>query len=703
MHLPGLRCENSAAPRNEGKGDEDARYDIAMTGLRFGERIAPSTKVADYLNLPEVEDPIEPYVRPADWPALPTLTNNRFHGLMAVNNNPEGVHYAALKCTVTGGYTVNWGDGVVENFASGTVAEHMYTYSTLGTTVTSRGYKTAIVQVYPQVGGNNITAFDLRQRHTSLGGEILPDTYDYPIVETWWLELEIQASAMTSLTISKVYPGVTFTNVERLVLGQNTVTDLSNMCRDMRNLQSVSMTTESAQYMGYLFGGCVSLTVSPEMDTSDVVDISTMFYGCRSLVSIPQYDYSSVLYASLMLYGCSQLRRVPIINMPLVQYADYLFGECTSLEHVSSVSLPSAIDVYGLFYACTKLREAPVVHLPSAESVEAMFQFCTGLTRAPGLDLPAAIYADNMFNTCYSLTRVDSLNLPSCVDMEDMFSDCWSLKRVQLAGAPQVIDTKRMFQRCYSLQEAPDLDTSLATDMRSMFQQCISLREAPPYDTSAAVYVESMFSGCTSLQNSPVYDLSSAASARYMFESCTRLENINLLNMRSLVSQDAAPPDPASSLQSNCNNLKTMQLGACAWSVEVRRTSLGTNALNAMYTSLAAVNSRSLTSASGDGTEITYTTSAAHHYIVGQSIVVQGFNQSGYNTNTSPGAVITAVPSATTFKIAGTATGASSGSATAYGSYGRGYGYIYVDNDIPGYATSTTSIATNKGWTFQVG
>ena len=56
---------------------------------------------------------ITPWVRPADWVALPTIisTDQKFAGLFMV---PVDSCFIAL--SVTGDYTVDWGDGVVENF-----------------------------------------------------------------------------------------------------------------------------------------------------------------------------------------------------------------------------------------------------------------------------------------------------------------------------------------------------------------------------------------------------------------------------------------------------------------------------------------------------------------------------------------------------------------------------------------------------------
>lgn len=64
--------------------------------------------------------------------------------------------------------------------------------------------------------------------------------------------------------------------------------------------------------------------------------------------------------------------------------------------------------------------------------------------------------------------------------------------------------------------------------------------------------------------------------------------------------------------------------------------------------------SQTVSGASGTGTVITLTTSAAHNYVVGQVVTVSGATPAGYNGKYA----IRSVPSSTTFTMNGAATGA---------------------------------------------
>ena len=108
------------------------------------------------------------WVRPTDWPSLPSVaaTDQVFRGLHAVFDH--GSNFATIRCT--GAFTVDWGDGSSPvNVASNTTAEYNYNYSASGLgSVTSRGYKTAIVTVTPQAG-QTLSVIDIGQKHTQAG------------------------------------------------------------------------------------------------------------------------------------------------------------------------------------------------------------------------------------------------------------------------------------------------------------------------------------------------------------------------------------------------------------------------------------------------------------------------------------------------------------------------------------------------------
>jgi len=77
--------------------------------------------------------------RPVDWLVVPDLLpeDDKIYLLIKIAENTTA-NYLAF--TVTGNYIVDWGDGNVENVASGVKAQHQYDYTDLNiSTITSSG------------------------------------------------------------------------------------------------------------------------------------------------------------------------------------------------------------------------------------------------------------------------------------------------------------------------------------------------------------------------------------------------------------------------------------------------------------------------------------------------------------------------------------------------------------------------------------
>ena len=107
------------------------------------------------------------WTRPSDWLSIPSISTGEqvVYALMAVYNDDS--NYAAVSCL--GNYTVDWGDGSQpQNYSSNTKAQYKFTYSSLpSNTITSEGYRQALVKITPQAGAN-LTAVNFNQRHSDL-------------------------------------------------------------------------------------------------------------------------------------------------------------------------------------------------------------------------------------------------------------------------------------------------------------------------------------------------------------------------------------------------------------------------------------------------------------------------------------------------------------------------------------------------------
>ena len=189
------------------------------------------------------------WVRPADWVTLPTVLDGdqKIVMLVAVFNTTNFLAFSA-----TGDYTVDWGDGAAPtNYSSGTTAQKSFAWSDYSpSTLTSQGFRQAVVTITPQ-SGQNLTALNLNIRHTT------------PTVAHTTGVLEVVMSAPYCAAVSFNTSNVTY-----------------RMLRRFEWVGSCPITS-----FAYMFTNCPSLS-SVELDTSSGTSFSSMFQNCSSLSSV---------------------------------------------------------------------------------------------------------------------------------------------------------------------------------------------------------------------------------------------------------------------------------------------------------------------------------------------------------------------------------------------------------------------------------
>jgi len=375
-----------------------------------------------------------PYVRPTDWLALPDVTGQqKFVGLHAIY--PDSNFCALL---AEGDYTVDWGDGTVENIASGVQANHQYNYSTFdvaNATLCSRGYKQAIVTVTPQAG-QNLTTLNLHKKHTMAGLQMYSSGF---------LDIAISGSLLTSLLIGVQTAGaatqvIIFTGLEQVTLLDNAVTTFSYMFSNCYSLQSIPLIDTSAgTNFSYMFRACYSLQSIPLLDTSAGTDFSSMFQYCSSLQSIPLLDTSAGTDFSSMFSNCSSLQSIPLLDTSAGTDFSSMFQYCSSLQSIPLLDTSAGTTFSGMFSICSSLQSIPLIDTSAGTNFSGMFGTCSSLQSIPLLDTSAGAYFNYMFNNCSSLQSIPLLDTSAGTDLTNMFSICPSLSQAALSGAKDFI------------------------------------------------------------------------------------------------------------------------------------------------------------------------------------------------------------------------------------------------------------------------
>ena len=348
------------------------------------------------------------WTRPADWVAFttPTSAEQKVIGVVAVYDQDS--NYIALACTVTGGYTVDWGDGTSTTHASAATAQKNYVFGDLSAgTLSSRGYRQAVITVTPTTGGATFSAINLNRRHSAT-----PSTTN---ITNPWLDVAVAAPNATTVEFS-YSSGSTKTSsmylCEQVTIVAHNTTTVASMFRDFRVLQSVPLfNTASVTNMSIMFYQCFSLQTVPLFNTASVTNMGNMFSDCYSLQTVPLFNTASVTSMSSMFSNCSSLQTVPLFNTASVTSMSSMFNNCSSLQSVPLFNTASVTNMGTMFYLCYSLQTVPLFNTASVTNMSNMFYNCSSLQSVPLFNTASVTSMSNMFYNCSSLQNIPELNL----------------------------------------------------------------------------------------------------------------------------------------------------------------------------------------------------------------------------------------------------------------------------------------------------
>jgi surface protein len=322
------------------------------------------------------------WVRPSDWLTMPTVTSaqDTFVGLHAVFSS--GNNFAAFRFTTsTGQYQVDWGDGVVDLVNSNVIAEHTYDYNTYdptNATLSTRGYKQAIITVTPVTG--NLLSCNFQFRRTTVPAQN-------------------QGYATGFLDCILSMPNINVSN--GILFGGGTVRH--SYCEQFEIKNS---------------GGCLSLN-----DT---------FFNCFSLKSIPFLDTVGITSMNQMFLNCSSLQTVALFDTSSVTNMGSMFGNCTSLQSVPLFDTSSATTMVGIFSGCSSLLSVPLFNTSNVTTMGSMFSLCSSLQSVPLFNTSNVTNMSSMFNACRSINEIPAFNTTLVTSQGDNFTGCFSLDKTNI-------------------------------------------------------------------------------------------------------------------------------------------------------------------------------------------------------------------------------------------------------------------------------
>jgi len=213
------------------------------------------------------------WTAPSYWPVLdePVDGVEKVQGLFAVYDVEAGVNGVAF--TMAGAYTVDWGDGNVENIATNVKAEHMYEFSNAAIgPVCPKGYRIAKVTITPQ-GVGHLTSVNFNIRHSNyISARICP-----------WLSFVVNVPFCTALNLGVYSYNVHFATVESIIIKQHNDTNFSYLFYLFRQLRNIDINTSIVTNFSYMFSQCNLLEEVSLIDASIVTSIAGIFSGCVCL------------------------------------------------------------------------------------------------------------------------------------------------------------------------------------------------------------------------------------------------------------------------------------------------------------------------------------------------------------------------------------------------------------------------------------
>lgn len=516
------------------------------------------------------------WTRPADWITMPNVqaTDQVFYGIYAVWNQPA--NFATFRAT--GAYTINWGDGTIENYASNVVAYHNYNYSSLSAgTTTSRGYRQALITVTPQ-SGQTISAINLNYQYNS--GGVVSRSYH----ATGWLDIRFAMNnSGTFFQYNAVWRHYMLERVDWVATSASQ-TSGSELFRGCASLQSVPNVPFAPTTCFAMFFDCYSIQEIPLFNTANATACHYMFYQCRRLQEIPAFNFGNSTDFSLMFRYCYRLKYVPPLDTTKALYMQYMFEECYNLELLGQTTLNTSnvIRAEYMFNNCFRLRFLPtmdtskitrmdgmfynnrsLLEMPQIDTssntnfyrtmgyncslkytrfigttnlgtrFDEMFIGCYVLEYVPALDTSSATLTNNMFNSCLVLQRLtqSSFDLSNCTSAAGMFANCNLLKvSPVLLNSSKLTNINNMFTSCFYLSEIGYFDTSAVTDFYRLFINCYNLESIDwAIDCRRATRVQGMFYSCISLKKSPRLDninlVNSCTDFHSLYYNCTSLQD----------------------------------------------------------------------------------------------------------------------------------------------------------------------------------
>jgi hypothetical protein len=365
------------------------------------------------------------WVRPAGWPALPTLTSadNKMAGVYAIYENKTN-RLAIQHTSGSANNTIDWGDGTSTTWTGAALQVKLYNYSTITAPVLvdSAGFNYKPILIGFKLNSGTIGPLLLAQTIAAAG----------QVVQSNWLDVLISWSA-----------GFSWPLAPRLM--------------QRLNVLKINAANISGTFQGFTSLQVLEGTLLGPGNTNNYTTIQTAFSGIGPLRlgDIEVNGVGTPINASTI-FQSSFIKSIGNITLNNVGSCDTFLNTSRELKSVGNITATAVTNFSAFFNSCTRLQTVGTINIGTtagAFSANGTFANCPFLREVVFVDAGRITVTTNMFLGCLRLRKVRlpniaiSFTIAGCdlerAELVDLFNDLATVvtpQTITITGNPGVPD-----------------------------------------------------------------------------------------------------------------------------------------------------------------------------------------------------------------------------------------------------------------------
>lgn len=451
------------------------------------------------------------WTRPADWLAMPTVTNteNKVVILAAVF---EGMANKVALQIDTINYVVDWGDGTSDTKTGSTTAEHTYDFANplFDGTTTSYGFKQTLITITPVTAGQNFPVIRFQQKYTGAPAGT---------IATPFLDILVSAPQCGYMSLGGAGT-VTHAYLQKFTVLSSNLNDMANFA----NNTSGGIACPTLAYVDMLG----NITTNSRNAT---------FQNCYALEYV-RVNCSNAVTLTSTFQNCVSLRTADLTSTPAGANMTNMFNSCRSLLDTADIvglNITGACNLNTTFGNCYALLEVTCNNV-NPTNLNNTFNNCSALTKITGIVPTSAMTSINTaFSGCSNLVIINDgvldCSYVTGTGMQSAFNNCASLLALDIVGVGAITTLNSTFISCSALFEIKNLVVpSTVTNMASTFLGCTSLRSLPVMNTDNVTTIASAFKNCFSLKDISMTSTAKVTDMDGAFGYCRNLQTLTITN-----------------------------------------------------------------------------------------------------------------------------------------------------------------------------